>query len=58
MVAKVNTTLETWEMKAKRLALARNAARPGDESPSTKQRLAYRQASYELDCHLNAVTDD
>lgn len=52
------TTLETWEMKAKRLALVLKANRPTDESPSAKQRLAYRTASYELRCHIEAVTDE
>lgn len=50
-------TLETWEMKAKRLALVVKAHRPSNEAPSARERLTHRQARYELQCHLDAVTD-
>lgn len=50
-------TLENWSEKAKRLALAVKATRPTDESPSAKQRLAHRNAKYELQLHLEAVPE-
>lgn len=52
------TTLETWEMKAKRLALELKAARPVNESPSSKQRFRHFLARYELQQHIDAVTED
>lgn len=50
-------TLETWEMKAKRLALAVKAARPTDEATSAKERLVYASARYELQRHLERVEE-
>jgi hypothetical protein len=51
-------TLETWSMKAKRLALELKAARPENESATPKQRVAYRQARYAMLVHLESVTED
>lgn len=50
-------TLETWDMKMRRLALELKAVKPTDESPSAKQRLVHRRLHYEIQLHLDAVTE-
>jgi hypothetical protein len=51
-------TLETWEMKAKRLALALKAAKPDPFKSTPMQRTRYMHLRYAMQFHLENVTED
>jgi len=53
----VQPTLETWEMKAKRLALEVKRLRPDPLTSSPAQRDAYAHARYALHVHLERVEE-
>ena len=55
--AGVQPTLETWEMKAKRLALEVKRLRPDPLTSSPAQRDAYAHARYALQVHLARVDE-
>ncbi len=60
-VSREQLTLETWEMKAHRLAQELREIREsqGDGASYSAQRArAYRRKKYELDLHIAAVTRD
>lgn len=60
-MAKEQLTLETWEQKAKRLALEMREIRESQgahTSYSMQRARAYRRKKYELDLHIAAVTND
>jgi hypothetical protein len=48
-------TLETWEMKAKRLALELQAVRSEPYSSTKAQRAAYSHARYAMQRHIESV---
>ena len=48
-------TLETWEMKVRRLALELKEARPDPFTSSPKQGQRYAEVRYALQSLLNAV---
>jgi hypothetical protein len=46
---------ETWEQKARRLALELKASRPDPFTSSPKQRQRHADARYALQCHIESV---
>lgn len=61
MAAKEQLTLETWEQKAKRLAIELRDIRESQgahTSFSMQRARAYRKKKYELDLHIADVTDE
>jgi hypothetical protein len=51
-------TLETWEMKAKRLAQELKKALPEPFSATKKQRETYQRIRYQLNEHIKDVPDE
>ena len=50
-------TLETWDMKIRRVALALKAEKPDPWTSSPKQRQRYRQLRHELTIVLDEVAE-